>query len=377
MSEKAPTFAIPKVTKPAIINGACRSNMFNLILFGPPGSGKGTQSEKIINKYGLKHLSTGDLLRSEIAKETALGMEARNFMDKGQLVPDEVVIGMISTALDENPNAKGFLFDGFPRTSGQAEALDKLMDLKKQSVAVMLALDVSEEELVKRLLKRGETSGRSDDNNEYVIRARIVEYQNKTAAVADYYRHYGKVVMVKGEGSVDEIFKALCSEIDFRILAKMSFIEKEAFLKEGMFNMLDSIQENSKPVWGKMNVWQMAEHLADFFDVSAQKIHYDLAVPEELLPKYKAFLYSDKLFRENTKAPATVLGEEPMPLKSENFESAKKKLRMAVNAFFDHFSNDKSRTTLHPAFGLLNYDEWVMLHFKHVIHHLRQFNVSL
>ena len=118
--------------------------MFNLILFGPPGSGKGTQSEKLISKYGFKHLSTGDLLRSEITNETPLGMEAKNFMDKGQLVPDEVVIGMISSALDSNADAKGFLFDGFPRTATQAEALDKLLELKKTSIAIMLALEVTE-----------------------------------------------------------------------------------------------------------------------------------------------------------------------------------------------------------------------------------------
>jgi adenylate kinase len=191
--------------------------MFNLILFGPPGSGKGTQSEKLIVRYGLKHLSTGDLLRSEISRQTALGLEAKNFMDKGQLVPDEVVIGMISSALDENPDASGFLFDGFPRTSAQAEALDRLLELKENSIGVMLALDVTEEELVKRLLKRGETSGRSDDNNEQVIRARITEYRNKTEAVADYYRQFNKVVMVKGEGTIDEIFEGLCKEIDNRI----------------------------------------------------------------------------------------------------------------------------------------------------------------
>lgn len=190
--------------------------MFNLILFGPPGSGKGTQSEKLIVRYGLKHLSTGDLLRSEINRQTALGLAAKSFMDKGQLVPDEVVIGMISSALDENPEAKGFLFDGFPRTSAQALALDNLLDLKKTSIAVMLALDVSEEELVNRLVKRGETSGRSDDSNEQVIRARIIEYHNKTAAVADYYKKFDKVVMIKGEGSIDEIFEALCKEIDTR-----------------------------------------------------------------------------------------------------------------------------------------------------------------
>ena len=190
--------------------------MFNLILFGPPGSGKGTQSEKLIAKYGLNHLSTGDLLRSEIAAKTPLGLEAKNIMDKGQLVPDEVVIGMISSALDANPTAKGFLFDGFPRTGAQAQALDNLLELKEASINVMLALDVSEEELVKRLLKRGETSGRSDDTNEYVIRARITEYHNKTAIVAEYYRQFNKVVLIKGEGSVDDIFAALSKEIDER-----------------------------------------------------------------------------------------------------------------------------------------------------------------
>lgn len=191
--------------------------MFNLILFGPPGSGKGTQSEKLIAKYGLKHLSTGDLLRSEIANATPLGVEAKKIMDKGQLVPDEVVIGMISSALDANPGAKGFLFDGFPRTPAQAEALDKLLELKQTCIAVMLALNVSEEELVKRLMKRGETSGRSDDTNENVIRARIIEYRTKTEVVADYYHNFDKVVMVKGEGSVEDIFNNLCVEIDTRL----------------------------------------------------------------------------------------------------------------------------------------------------------------
>ncbi len=188
--------------------------MLNLILFGPPGSGKGTQSEKLIKKYGLKHLSTGDLLRTEIANKTPLGLEAKSLMDKGQLVPDEVVIGMISSSLESHPEAKGFLFDGFPRTSAQAEALDRLLDLKNTGINIMLAMQVSEEELVHRLLKRGITSGRSDDNNENVIRARIAEYHNKTAAVADYYKKFDKVVMVKGEGTVDEIFEGLCNEID-------------------------------------------------------------------------------------------------------------------------------------------------------------------
>ena len=191
--------------------------MFNVILFGPPGSGKGTQSEKLIAKYGLKHLSTGDLLRSEISRQTALGLEAKKFMDKGQLVPDEVVIGMISSAIDQNEKNTGFLFDGFPRTAAQAEALDKLLDLKNASIAIMLALEVSEEELVKRLMKRGETSGRSDDTNQTVIRARITEYHAKTTSVADYYQQFNKVKMIKGEGSIDDIFQALSHEIDIRL----------------------------------------------------------------------------------------------------------------------------------------------------------------
>ncbi len=191
--------------------------MFNLILFGPPGSGKGTQSEKIIEKYGLIHLSTGDLLRSQIAKQTPLGLEAKKLMDKGQLVPDEVVVGMISSALDANPNGNGFLFDGFPRTASQAESLDKLLSLKGTPISVMLALDVSEEELIKRILKRGENSGRSDDTDETIIAARVTEYKNKTEAVADYYRQSDKVVMIPGEGSIDDIFNRLSIEIESRL----------------------------------------------------------------------------------------------------------------------------------------------------------------
>jgi len=194
--------------------------MFNIILFGPPGSGKGTQSERLIAAYGLKHLSTGDLLRNEIAKKTPLGIEAKSIMDKGQLVPDEVVVGMISSALDQNPSANGFLFDGFPRTKAQSEALDNLLKLKNTEIGVVLAMDVSEEELVKRLINRGLTSGRSDDNSESVIRARIIEYKDKTTVVANYYEKFNKVVHLKGEGTVEEIFQNLCSEIDKRMSIK-------------------------------------------------------------------------------------------------------------------------------------------------------------
>lgn len=196
--------------------------MFNLILFGPPGSGKGTQSEKIVQKFGLKHLSTGDLLRRELSEKTPLGLEAKNFMDKGQLVPDEVVIGMIDSCLDKNAQAKGFLFDGFPRTVAQAEALDKLLALKKTAITAVLALEVSEEELVKRLLKRGETSGRSDDTNEEIIRKRFVVYKKDTAAVAGHYKELEKFESIKGEGTVDEIFEALSHAIEARMAAEKS-----------------------------------------------------------------------------------------------------------------------------------------------------------
>lgn len=190
------------------------NNMVNLILFGPPGSGKGTQSANIIEKYGLIHLSTGDLLRSEIGDKTPLGMEAQKFMDQGLLVPDEVVIGMISSKLDANPEAAGFIFDGFPRTTAQAEALDKLLALKKTAIHTVLSLEVPEDELIRRLLERGLTSGRSDDASESIVKNRIVEYHNKTAPVADHYAKFGKFRKIKGDGTVEATFELLSKEID-------------------------------------------------------------------------------------------------------------------------------------------------------------------
>jgi len=191
--------------------------MFNLILFGPPGSGKGTQSENIIAANGLQHLSTGNLLRSEIANQTTLGLKAKTLMDAGQLVPDEVVIGMVDNFMSAHPEAKGFLFDGFPRTTAQCVALDELLKQKGNEINVVLALEVGEEELVKRLLGRGATSGRTDDTNETIIRARIKEYNDKTTAVATYYAQFNKVVKIKGEGSVENIYADLKKEIDARI----------------------------------------------------------------------------------------------------------------------------------------------------------------
>ena len=191
--------------------------MFNLILFGPPGSGKGTQSERLVEKYGLVHVSTGNLLREEIAQKTPLGLEAKSFMDKGQLVPDEVVIGMVDSHFDKHKDARGFLFDGFPRTVAQAIALDKLLELKNTEIASVLALDVTEEELVKRLLNRGKTSGRSDDTNEDVIRKRFAVYTNETTPVADHYKKAKKFHPIKGEGSVDDIFNSIREVVDKRI----------------------------------------------------------------------------------------------------------------------------------------------------------------
>ena len=191
--------------------------MFNLILFGPPGSGKGTQSENIIAANGLQHLSTGNLLRSEITHQTPLGLKAKTFMDAGQLVPDEVVIGMVDNFMNAHPEAQGFLFDGFPRTTAQCIALDALLQNKGTEINVVLALEVGEEELVKRLLGRGATSGRSDDTNETVIRARIQEYHDKTIAVATHYAQFNKVISVKGEGTVESIYADLKKEIDARI----------------------------------------------------------------------------------------------------------------------------------------------------------------
>ncbi len=191
--------------------------MFNLVLFGPPGSGKGTQSENIVKTYNLQHISTGDLLREEVSRHTPLGTEAKKYMDQGMLVPDEVVIGMISSRIDEIPDARGFIFDGFPRTRHQAEALDKLLEFKQTKIHLVLALDVPEPQLIKRLIGRGETSGRSDDTEE-VITKRIKEYHLKTQPVADYYSAYGKLEQVTGDHTVAETFASLAKHINKYLL---------------------------------------------------------------------------------------------------------------------------------------------------------------
>lgn len=179
--------------------------MLNLVLFGPPGAGKGTQAEFLIQTFGLIHLSTGDLLRSEIAAGTELGKKANEFMAKGELVPDEVVIGMIKSKLESNPEAKGFIFDGFPRTVDQAKALDKLLEENGTPMSAMLCLEVEKEELISRLLSRGKVSGRVDDQNQKVIENRIKVYREKTEPIIEYFRPQNKHYGINGMGSIDEI----------------------------------------------------------------------------------------------------------------------------------------------------------------------------
>lgn len=188
--------------------------MLNIVLFGPPGAGKGTQAVNLIEKYKLVHLSTGDILRGELAARSPLGLEAKKFMDKGELVPDEVVIGMIEVKLDQNQVANGFIFDGFPRTKAQAGALDDLLKRKKTAISIMVALEVEKQELVNRLLGRGKVSGRADDQDISVIENRIAVYNRETAPVIDYYSGQGKFKPVDGMGTIGEIFGRLCIAID-------------------------------------------------------------------------------------------------------------------------------------------------------------------
>ena len=188
--------------------------MLNLVIFGPPGAGKGTQAAKIIEKYNLVHLSTGDILRIEKAKGTPLGMEAKEYADKGILVPDDLVIRIIANKLDENKNAVGFIFDGFPRTIAQAEALDKMLIERNIPIKAMLALEVDDDELQKRILLRGKESGRAYDANPEIVRKRIDEYNLKTSPLKKYYTEKGKAHSVYGIGEIDEIFKELCGVIE-------------------------------------------------------------------------------------------------------------------------------------------------------------------
>lgn len=188
--------------------------MLNIVLFGPPGAGKGTQSTRLIEKYNLVHLSTGDIFRANIKGETELGKLAKSFIDQGKLVPDEVTIKMLQSEADKTPDAKGYIFDGFPRTQAQAQALDAFLESKGTGITMMLALEVEEEELRKRLLLRGKDSGRADDQDPAVIQKRIDVYNNETMPVKDHYQQQGKYKGINGIGEIEEIFNSLCSAIE-------------------------------------------------------------------------------------------------------------------------------------------------------------------
>lgn len=188
--------------------------MCNLVLFGPPGAGKGTQAEKLIEKYGFNHISTGEVIRQEIKKGSNLGRSVQKYIESGQLAPDSLVIDIIANYVENNKDAKGNIFDGFPRTTVQAEAFDKIMAKNGTPVDMMLSLEVDDNILIERLLGRGKISGRADDCNEEVIRNRIDVYKAQTAVVADFYKKQNKHKAVNGVGTVDEVFARLCKEID-------------------------------------------------------------------------------------------------------------------------------------------------------------------
>ncbi|MBR2301554.1 MAG: adenylate kinase [Bacteroidaceae bacterium] len=187
--------------------------MLNIVIFGAPGSGKGTQSERIVNKFGINHISTGDVLRAEIAAGSELGKSAKLLIDNGQLIPDELMIDILSAKLDSLKDSKGVIFDGFPRTIAQAEELKRLLNKRGQDVTAMIELDVPEEELMERLIKRGQESGRADDNEE-TIKKRLVVYNEQTAPLKDWYKNDGKHCYINGSGELDRIFADIVTAIE-------------------------------------------------------------------------------------------------------------------------------------------------------------------
>ncbi len=188
--------------------------MINLILFGPPGSGKGTQAAKLVEKYRLVHISTGDLFRYEMSNDTPLGQLAKSYLAKGELVPDSVTVGMLENKVNACPDAEGFIFDGFPRTIPQAEALDAFLASRGESVLQLISLKVDDEEIVDRLLKRGKDSGRADDQNPAIIRNRIEVYKKETTPVFDHYAKKSRSKTLKGTGAISEIFESICRAVD-------------------------------------------------------------------------------------------------------------------------------------------------------------------
>jgi len=187
--------------------------MLNLILFGPPGAGKGTHSLRLVEKYKLAHISTGDIFRSETSNKTELGLKAKSFMDKGALVPDEIVLGMLFSVMDRMENAKGFVFDGFPRTLVQAQKFEEMLNQRKTPISIVVSLEVNDEELIRRLVKRGLESGRSDDTEE-VIRQRLEVYNKQTKPLLEFYKRHNLLHSVQGIGTIDDIFVDVCNVIE-------------------------------------------------------------------------------------------------------------------------------------------------------------------
>ena len=188
--------------------------MVNLILFGKPGSGTGTQAEFVKNKYGLVHISTGDVFRYNISKQTELGLLAKSYMEKGDLVPDNVTVKMLEAEVNKSPNANGFIFDGFPRTTHQAEILDDFLKKKELSITMTIALEVDEAILIERLINRGKESGRIDDQDKSKIKNRFDEYNNKTSQLIEYYKHQNKFYSVEGTGEIEQITQRIYNLID-------------------------------------------------------------------------------------------------------------------------------------------------------------------
>jgi len=262
--------------------------MLNIVLFGPPGAGKGTQAKKLCEKYNLIHLSTGDLLRDEISQGTVLGVQAKSIMDKGELVSDEIVIAMIGSKLDSNTDAKGFIFDGFPRTQAQAKALDELLESKKSPINMMIALEVTDQELIQRLLLRGAESGRADDQNEEIIRRRIYEYNSKTSPLKQYYSFQNKFHSVYGMGTIEDIYDLLCATIDNKM-------RKDEPFHDGTVTVADISVED-----------EPAMHLTEKTEI---KSHAHVAKNHEVKPK-------------EIKKPA---GEKPVVKATKKAVPAKKK----------------------------------------------------
>ena len=303
------------------------SNMLNIVLFGPPGAGKGTQSEKLIDKYGLVHLSTGDILRSEIARGTALGMEAKQIMDRGDLVSDEIVIGMIEAKLDATPHANGFIFDGFPRTQPQAIALDDLLQKKGTAISAMLALEVDNNELVKRLLIRGKASGRADDQNEEIIRNRVNEYNNKTLPLKKYYSEQGKFHSIDGIGTIDSIFNQLVERIVFvKAEIELTMLENDIEHLDLTINDFEVATEISEELKKDIEEVRSAESVKKPAAKSPKKVQVKKAVAKKPLTK----VAPKKVIKKSAPAKKATVKKAPLKKAATKKQVAKKIVKKAA-----------------------------------------------